>query len=1001
MRRYLYLLGILFLTAGLFSCVKKQACNFPVGKVTVNLEKTDTSGRYFTSKGPVKLLTRSVSQSYTLKKHSGKHSVFVDKKHPFALNTMFTVRPDWYFKVSVWRKSVDGKGVAVVSAAKSGKFYKIISKVVEKDKNGWEKLELKFWTSPLFTCDTLNFYVWKSSSKDTVFFDDITIERLKGERFPVYDMEYFKLMTDTAAYEKLYRNRRAAFARGVLQSTGDDWVKGMVFWNHEVSKVKLRLKGDWLDHLEGFKWSYRIKIKKEKAWNRLRTFSVQTPISRFGAAEWFVHHIYDSQQVLTTRYGFMPLSMNGKNLGLYAWEEHFEKQLVEYHRYREGPILRFYEDANWDANRYLAHHKKPANSDFFDAAVIKPFGESKILKDRNLFRSFVIGQNLLYQYKYRLKPASDIFNVDALAKFYALSDVLMTRHGIIWHNMRYYYNPVLCKLEPVAYDCYTETGFLDWVGRPIYGWIESDEGGNHHGQYLMGRALFNDFNFLKRYTQYLEKYSSPAFLNSVTQKYGREAEGYDSLIRMEYPDMKFDTAFLFSNAKKVRKLLPGFKKYVQHRIKNRQEFANKPWKADFDSTLEPYFVSHLTYAYVMQNELDSVQIRMVNLYPGKLRLRAFIRKNKRYTVSPDKQIVLPAFKNDKNNYKDFSLTQLPQSLVVYLAGADTEFVVPVYPWRQPTGNESPWQLLKSQSPFPDTTLVKYVSGDTVFVKRGKVTLNHKVMIPQGYKVLFSRGTTIDLINNASIISYSPVFMKGTEKEPVNIISSDGSANGFAVLQAAYRSKLDYVNFKALNTLSFKGWNLSGAVTFYESDVDVLHTAFLNNSCEDALNIVRSAFLIKNCVFKHTFSDAFDSDFSTGLVDSVAFIQVGNDAIDFSGSKISVKNSTVSGAGDKGVSAGEGTDLTVDNLKISRANIGLASKDLSVLTVNNAEVLNCKYGVVLLQKKPEYGPAVMKLTGVKLTGNQTDYLIEKGSQVTVDGRVIKGKRKKVAKIFYQK
>lgn len=998
-RVFFQLLGILILAAGFFSCIRKKTDTFPVGKVTIDLEKTDSSGRYFVSRGVMKLLSNSAEQSYYLAHHSGKQSVFVTKKYPYALKTIFKVGPDQYFKVSVWRKSNNGKGVAVVTTLKQSNFYKPISKVVERDKNGWEKLELGFWTSPLFTTDSIKFYVWNNHSSDTVFFDDVVIERLKGEPFPVFNEEYFKLMIDTSSFQKLYRNRRLAFTKGVLQSSGDDWVKGMVFWEKEVNKVKLRLKGDWLDHLEGYKWSFRIKVKKGKAWNRLRTFSVQTPVSRFGASEWFVHQIFNSQSILTTRYGFMPFSLNGKNLGLYAWEEHFEKQIIEFHRYREGPILRFYEDANWDANQYLTHHKTPANSDFFDAAVIKPFGESRIVKNPTLYREFIIGQNLLYQYKYRIKPASDIFNIELMAKFYALSDVLMTRHGTIWHNMRYYYNPVLCKLEPIAYDCYTESGFLDWVNKPIYGWIEDEEGGSHEGQYLMGRDLFNDLDFLRLYTQYLEKYSNPAFLKGVVKQFGGQAKVYDSLIRIEYPDMKFDTSFLFSNTKNIRKALPEFKKYVENRINNKQEFVNKPWKPAFDSTLEPYFVSHLTFAYVMQRRFDSVQIRIVNLYPHGLKLKALLTKKHRINLLSEQQILLPAFKNNRNNFKDIWATQLPESIVVYLPEADSEFVLPVYPWPQPSGKESPWQLIKAHSVFPDTALVDYVSDDTIFVKQGSITLNHKVMIPQGYRLVFKKGTTIDLVKNASIISYSPVFMKGTKQKPINIISSDGSANGFVVLRAHTRSRLEFVNFNGLNTLSFKGWNLTGAVTFYESDVDVFNTAFLNNSCEDALNIVRSDFLVKKSVFYHTFGDAFDSDFSTGLVDSVSFIQIGNDAIDFSGSKISVVNSVVDGTGDKGVSAGENSHLRVDNLQIKGANIGLASKDLSVLIVNNTIVYDCKYAVVLLQKKPEYGSAIMKLTNVEFKNNKTDYLIEKGSAVFVDGHPIKGDRKNVAKMFY--
>ena len=48
------------------------------------------------------------------------------------------------------------------------------------------------------------------------------------------------------------------------------------------------------------------------------------------------------------RYEFRPLILNGKNLGIYALEEHFDKILVESNKFREGPILKFSEDKLWE-----------------------------------------------------------------------------------------------------------------------------------------------------------------------------------------------------------------------------------------------------------------------------------------------------------------------------------------------------------------------------------------------------------------------------------------------------------------------------------------------------------------------------------------------------------------------------------------------------------------------------------------------------------------------------
>jgi len=85
-----------------------------------------------------------------------------------------------------------------------------------------------------------------------------------------------------------------------------------------------------------------------------------------------------------------------------------------------------------------------------------------------------------------------------------------------------------------------------------------------------------------------------------------------------------------------------------------------------------------------------------------------------------------------------------------------------------------------------------------------------------------------------------------------------------------------------------GWTLTGAVNFYESDVEITNTTFYRNQCEDALNIIRSDFILKNSIFDYIYSDAFDSDFSTGKVIDTKFTNTGNDAIDFSGSQILIQ-----------------------------------------------------------------------------------------------------------------
>jgi len=78
---------------------------------------------------------------------------------------------------------------------------------------------------------------------------------------------------------------------------------------------------------------------------------------------------------------------------------------------------------------------------------------------------------------------------------------------------------------------------------------------------------------------------------------------------------------------------------------------------------------------------------------------------------------------------------------------------------------------------------------------------------------------------------------------------------------------------------------------------------------------------------------------------------------------------------------------------------LAAKDLSLVNVKNSSIKDCSYGIVLLQKKPEYGPAVMELLNTEIFNSKTKMLVEKGSRVIIDGVTIDGNEKNVSELFY--
>ncbi len=247
-------LVLLGLTALFFSSCKRSSA-IRKGKIIVcGAEHLSKDGKSFLAKNDSILHFSGGKQQTDKVAHSGKYAVATFHKKAFAFGINFSTGPDWYYKVSVWRKSNSENGILVATTKSAKRFYQKTKEPVEKDKNGWEKLELEVFTPPYFVedKDILAVYVWNNSS-DTVYFDDFKIERLDRKVYPIYREEPLSIVLDTSAYLKLAQKRKIAFENGILQNSGNDWVKGIVFGDGKMMKAKLRLKGDWLDHLYGDK----------------------------------------------------------------------------------------------------------------------------------------------------------------------------------------------------------------------------------------------------------------------------------------------------------------------------------------------------------------------------------------------------------------------------------------------------------------------------------------------------------------------------------------------------------------------------------------------------------------------------------------------------------------------------------------------------------------------------------------------------------------------------
>ncbi len=951
------------------SAFQKGSSNMPVGAITCDAEKVD--GTHFIGDDQRQFSNGSTQSSEKARSGTKSSKINAQKKYGIGYVIKYP-QPNDRFRISVWQYKAKGEnGVLTVSADKADDFYKESSMVTKKDDAGWELLQLNFVIPSFANVEQLKVYVYQKGDSE-LYLDDLKIEKLSEDQAA----EANALQEKNASFEleiaekwmqKLKAKRKQAFERGLLVTEDDDWVKGKIVTDSlssmgEVLKVpvKLRLKGDWLDHLEGSKWSYRIQVKDPHAWNRLKTFSIQSSSTRGHLDEWVYHQWLRKEDVLSPRYDFIQTTINGSNLGVYAYEEHFDKQLPEFMKRREGVIVRFTEDGFWAfKQRQIKAVGYFADNHFtdehgFKATKVKAFKEGRMLQSPTLRKQFEVAQNLMQQYQYGTQNAAAIFDIDRLAKYVVITDICRAYHSLRWHNQRFYYNPVTTKLEPIGFD----GGAMHTLEKdaPFLGYLVWKEE-NQFDQIV--QSFFADEQFTAKYLQYLAAFTNKEYLNNFLESLAEDLTQREQLIQGEVAGYAYQ-----------RSRIPEIAKRIQLYLK----------------PLETESLS----AFVQKKVNGQQQLKVQNKHFLPLQIIGFGSTSEEMTAPLSSPIYLTVNKNGA--LPTFVDTQCQEDMkYIYFKQVGNEDIIssPINAWRHPEST-SPQQAL-FEGVKMDTNALYQVNetAKTITFPTGKYQSNQNIIIPENYTVYFEAGCELDLVNKAAFISKSPVQLLGREDAPIKIFSSDQTANGFTVLQTSQASKLHYTLFENLNTLNQVNWTLTGAVNFYEADVNIAYCSFSKNHCEDALNIIRSQFEMRNSTVSHTFADGFDADFCTGTVQDSRFYKTGNDCMDFSGSSITITNCTVQESGDKGISVGEEAQVWIKSTTVDQAVIGVASKDLSIVNIDQIDLKNCTQAFAAYRKKAEFGGA--KIFVKNYTTENVKYLhqIERGSFLKLDDQVING------------
>tara|TARA_B100000212_G_C27383533_1_gene538158 strand:+ start:1564 stop:4143 length:2580 start_codon:yes stop_codon:yes gene_type:complete len=767
---------------------------------------------------------------------------------------------------------------------------------------------------------------------------------------------------------KISQIRDKALQRGELFNNENNWVNARISFDDEKYKVKLRLKGMFSDHWRDDNlWSYKVKVSDGKTILGMKRFAIQHPRTRDYMSEWYFNKMLANQGLISPRYRFNTVIINGEKYPIYAIEENFDKRLIENNNRREGPIFKLRsrgDFVNKRINGLVAYQENIINSSENSTLSLR--------RAERLIRGFLNG---------KLAP-EEVFDIKLMAKAIAISDLFGQPHSLDPRNIKYYLNPVTGLIEPIPFD----NSEIDYISKKgLFGerYLQSGDNSyqnkyNYHPKIKTNIfvSLLTNEKFSYYYGKALEEISDLNWLNNFFLDLEKEAKLNTSKLHRSYPWYQFQgKKYLYKNAEYIRLLINPIQALDANIIGdlNSSSLSGIIINNNHSLPVEIYaikdqggkIISYFDKPKFIPNRLNSCQNNIC----------------RRGNIKQLDSLILK-FRDESINVEKFDNLRLVSRVV----GTSNEFSDPL--------------LKTSEITFPKLSLenseLLKINEDKreIHINKGYWTLDKDLIIPNGYELVVKGGTIINLLNKSSILSYSPIIFIGTKDNPIIIKSEDGTGQGLIVLQAKSISSMSHVIIRNQSFKNKLGITLTGALTFYESDVDLDNVQFLNNSAEDSLNIVRSNFSISKSSFSDSFSDAIDIDFGKGEIKDSKFFDIGNDGIDVSGSDVKLSQIEMINVGDKGISVGERSKVKIEKIIIRNAPIGVAVKDSSSLKGNDISLNFTNIGITSYQKKSEYGASKIFLNDLFLDKVEKEYLIEDNSKFILNNQNIKSNSENV-------
>jgi hypothetical protein len=760
-------------------------------------------------------------------------------------------------------------------------------------------------------------------------------------------------------YLILMKDRYQAIKNNKLHNPNK--VNAKLIFKGKTYKAKVRIKGDLSDHWTSkYRISLRVELKNNKTILGFSKFSIQKPLSRQHPYDYVFQSMMRSTGNLASTHKFAHIFVNDDDWGIMDIEEHVSKELLEKQNRKNSIIIRFSNEDRW---LYEHTSKQPYSGYKISDPIL-------FLKSYNKKSLKKIHNRKIYSYlsNARLSKNNDIYDIDSFSKAFIMSLIWSNMHTLDDANSRYYFNPYTLKLEPIT----TDQGYWNNI-KDTYPKIVN--------QYV---GILSTQNFIDRLPKNLKKVGQ-VVLNIDDHLYYPQ-----SLFPV---DKKNNTDIIKNN---LIEIINNQKKYLidiidKHNRKDKLNNQNAsikqlvlPTKKQASEFKEHLHIRHYTDGTLKLHNLlpDDVTVKDILFNGNSISIKEVVVPS--YLSHPEPAIIKTTYKGIQDGM--FTVNTQYQGFD-RISKNDITLVT--------DGIENPL-LLDTVSEFD---FINKLNGNTYEIKQGNWTVGKPIIIHGDLHI--SPGVNLQFSKDAYIIVKGSLTAIGGEANPINLEAISDSWKGIYVLNADEKSHLKNVNISNLSALKDGLLKLSGGVTFYKSDVDFENVKIDNVKAEDALNIVESKFSLNSVYINNTISDGLDSDYSKGNVSNSQFSNIGGDALDFSGSNVSIRKTKTNNIKDKAVSAGEKSTLIIKDSRFNNIGVGIASKDGSSVTISNTRISNYKlYGAMTYLKKGFYDMPSLTINNSSISDGRA-YIRQTGTSMTVDSANIPETKISVKKLYKTK